>query len=92
MNEHAAGENQPSQPSAIPEEQLKRALTAFKKRFKLTRLDQESSLGAGRPMTAGKKSDIAGIIPPREFPKAVWEELARQKKIKDMGGGFYATV
>lgn len=71
------------------EEDLKRALTAFKKRLKLTRLDQESRLGGHRPTSAGKKSDIAAIVPPREFPPAVWQELARQGKIKDMGGGFY---
>ena len=69
--------------------QLKSALTAFKKRYKLTKLDDESRLGGGRPTTGGKKSEIAGIVPPREFGREVWEELARQGKIKDCGGGFY---
>jgi hypothetical protein len=79
-----------SQPSPeISEDQLKRALGAFKKRLKLTKLDQESKLGGGRPMTSGKKSDIMGIIPPRDFPPSVWRELAQQGKLKDMGGGFY---
>jgi hypothetical protein len=64
-------------------------MTAFKKRLKLTRLDQESKLGGGRPVTSGKKSDIAGIIPPNQFPRAVWKELAARKLLKDMGGGFY---
>ena len=73
----------------IPEEELKRALTAFKKRLKLTRLDQESRLGGGRPVTSGKKSDIAGVIPPNQFPAAVWKELAARKQLKSMGGGFY---
>lgn len=73
----------------IPEETLKAALTAFKKRYKLTRLDDESKLGGGRPITGGKKSAIMGIVPPREFPMAVWNELARQGKIKDTGGGFF---
>lgn len=82
----------PPPPPAIPEEELKRALGAFKKRIKLTKLDQESSLGAGRPMTSGKKSDIMGIIPPNQFPRAVWNELARQGRLKDMGGGFFAPV
>ena len=76
-------------PAPIPEETLKGALTAFKKRLKLMKLDQESHLGGGRPMTAGKKSDIAGIVPPNQYPREVWKELARQKKIKDTGGGFY---
>lgn len=69
---------------------LKTALNAFKKRYKLTKLDQESKLGASRPMTAGKKAEGIGINPPREFDRDVWQELAKQGKIKDMGGGFYS--
>jgi hypothetical protein len=76
-------------PPPIPEEQLKSALTAFRKRLKFTRLDQESKLGAHRPMTGGKKSDVMGIVPPNQFPPAVWRELARLGRLKDMGGGFY---
>jgi hypothetical protein len=79
----------PPTPS-IPDDELKRAFGAFKKRLKLTKLDQESSLGAGRPMTSGKKSDVMGIIPPNQFPRAVWEELARKGQLKNMGGGFYS--
>jgi hypothetical protein len=81
----------PTPPPPLPpsDEELKHALTAFKKRLKLTRLDQESKLGGGRPTTTGKKSDIAGIIPPNQFPRAVWKELAARKQIKDVGGGFY---
>jgi hypothetical protein len=30
-----------------------------------------------------------GIVPPNDFPRAMWRELASQGKIKDMGGGFY---
>lgn len=81
-----------SNPPAIGEETLKQALHAFKKRLKLTRLDQESSLGAHKPMTGGKKTEGMGIIPPNQFPREVWRELARQGKIKDMGGGFYTSV
>ena len=79
-----------SQTPQFSEADLKRALHAFKKRLKLTKLDQESSLGAGRPMTSGKKSDISGIIPPNQFPAALWRELANRKLLKDMGGGFYS--
>ncbi|HLO41550.1 MAG TPA: hypothetical protein VK176_11050 [Phycisphaerales bacterium] len=80
------------QPAAplIPDDELKRAFSAFKKRLKLTKLDQESSLGAGRPMTSGKKSDVMGIIPPNQFPRPVWEELARRGQLKNMGGGFFS--
>jgi hypothetical protein len=74
---------------AIPEETLKAALTAFKKRLKLTILDHESRLGAHRPTSSGKKADVQGIIPPTQFPPQVWWELARQGKIKSMNGGFY---
>ena len=80
----------PGAPGGIDEGQLKHAMHLFKKRLKLTKLDQESSLGAGRPMTSGKKSDVMGIIPPREVSPAVWQELVRQGKLKDMGGGFLA--
>jgi hypothetical protein len=88
MTEHQPPDPAPSVPPPS-EEELKRALTAFKKRLKLTRLDQESKLGGGRPVTSGRKSDIAGIIPPNQFPRAVWKELAARKQLKDMGGGFY---
>jgi hypothetical protein len=73
----------------VSEMELKQALTAFKKRIKLTRLDQESRLGGGRPTTSGKKSDIAGIMPPSQFRREVWEELVKQGKLKSLGGGFY---
>src|ERR1043165_1556986 len=62
-------------PPPIPEEQLKSALTAFRKRLKFTRLDQESKLGAHRPMTGGKKSDVMGIVPPNQFPPIPEEQL-----------------
>lgn len=81
--------SQNQNPGQISEDELKRALAAFKKRLKLTRLDQESKLGGGRPTTTGKKSDVMGIIPPTDFPPAVWKELARQGRLKNMGGGFY---
>lgn len=83
--------SQPGTP-AFDEVTLKSALTAFKKRHKLTKLDQESKLGAHKPMTGGHKSEGLAIMPPNQFPRAVWEELARQGKIKDSGGGFYTVV
>jgi hypothetical protein len=75
-----------------PPEVLKSALKAFRKRLKLTRLDEESKLGASRPMTGGKKSAIVGIIPPNQYPREVWDELARQGKLKYTGKGFYELV
>ncbi len=76
-------------PPAISQDDLNRAYGAFKKRLKLTRLDQESKLGAGRPMTSGKKADDISINPPNDYPREVWKELARLGRIKDTGGGFY---
>ncbi len=76
-------------PGAPDPATLKAAFNAFKKRWKLTRLDQESKLGGGRPVTGGKQSNIAWIEPPREFPRAVWAELAKQGRIKDCRDGFY---
>jgi hypothetical protein len=79
-------------PPAIDEATLKSAMNAFKKRLKLTILDQESKLGAHKPMTGGHKAAGIGIQPPMQFSRAVWAELAKQGKIKDMGGGFYGAV
>jgi hypothetical protein len=79
-------------PDAAPPdpETLKQAFTAFKKRWKVTRLDDESKLGGGRPTTSGRTSNVAGIMPPNQFPREVWAALAAQGRIKDKGGGFYA--
>lgn len=77
-----------SQPAPIAAETLKAALKAFKKRLKLTQLDQESRIGRS-PMSSGQKSTIAGIVPPDQYPRAVWEELVNQGKLKHDGRGFY---
>ena len=69
------------------DDQLKHALKAFKKRLKVTRLEYESKMGYG-PTTAGR-SPIVGIMPPNQFPQAIWDELARQGKIKHVGQGIY---
>ena len=76
---------------ALSPEILKQALKAFRKRLKLTRLDFDSKLGYG-PMTKGGASGIVGIAPPNQFPAAVWEELARQGKLKHVMQGLYALV
>lgn len=79
----------PTTPGSPSEDDLKRALHAFKKRLKLTKLDQESKLGGGRPTTTGRASDVMGIVPPTQFPRDIWIALAKQGKLKDMGGGFF---
>jgi hypothetical protein len=70
-------------------EVLKAALKAFKKRLKLTQLDDSSRLGHG-PMSSGLRSTIAGITPPDQYPREVWEELARQGKLRNAGHGMYS--
>jgi hypothetical protein len=81
-----------STPSGAPTPQeVKAAFKAFKRRLKLTRLDEESKLGGG-PMSGGRDSGIVAIMPPNQFPPAVWEELVRQGKLKKAGGGTYEVV
>ena len=78
-------------PQPVTADQLKHALKAFRKRLKLTKLDDESKLG-NRAMTGGRHSGIVAIMAPREFPQAVWDELVKQGKLKSSGGGFYELV
>jgi hypothetical protein len=83
---------EPTPPPEPPsKEELRLAMKAFRKRLKLTRLDDESGLGYG-PMSSGQQSGIVAIKPPHQFPKAVWEELVNQGKLKRDGGGLYSMV
>jgi hypothetical protein len=70
------------------DEELKRALKAFKKRLKLTRLDDESGLSRG----GGKKTGITGITPPTGHPAGVWEQLVVMGKLRREMGGTYSLV
>jgi hypothetical protein len=72
------------------EEDLKKALKAFKKRMKLTQLDEDSRLGHS-PLT-GSKSKIISIQPPSGFGKEIWEELADKGFLKRDGMGFFELV
>jgi hypothetical protein len=69
-------------------EVLSRAMKAFRKSLKVTRLDAESSISGG-PMSKGRESAIAGMRPPDRYPREVWEELARQKRLLSVGHGIY---
>jgi len=69
------------------DEELKRAYKAFKKRIKLTRLDDESGLSPG-----SKRSAIRGITPPTGHPPGIWEELVTQGRLKREGSGTYSIV
>jgi hypothetical protein len=77
-----------SPPEAPTPETLKSAYNAFKKRWKLTRLDYDSRIG--RSPLSGGRSAIVGIAAPREYPKAVWEELVKQGRLKHAGSGLYS--
>jgi hypothetical protein len=85
--------NLPATTEETPDaETCKKALLAFRKRLSLTVLDEESKLGRS-PLTKGKDSQAsAAIIPPSDWPAAVWQELARQGNLKYIGHGFYELV
>jgi len=69
------------------EEELKKALKAFKKRLKLARLDDESGLSRG-----SKRSTIQGITPPTGHPPGIWDELVTQGKLKREMAGTYSLI
>jgi hypothetical protein len=63
---------------------LKRAMKAFRKRLKLTRLDDESRNTRG-VFSGGKVSGVVAVSPPSQFPQEVWDELARQGRLIESG-------
>ena len=67
--------------------QLKNAMKHFKKRLKMARLDDESRLGHGATSSGGR-SGIVAIIPPTLYPQEVWDELARQGRLRRAGQGL----
>ena len=73
------------------EDDLKKAMKAFKKRLKLTKLDDESRLGHG-PMSSGQKDKIVSIQAPTGFGREIWEELVEKGFLKRDGVGFYELV
>jgi hypothetical protein len=79
---------QPETPNPIDKHELKKAFKAFKKRLKLTQLDADSNLNY-QPTSAGQRSTIMAIEPPNGWPKAVWDELVKQGKLKDARHGMY---
>ena len=72
----------------VDAETCRRALRAFRKRLRLTKLDDESKLGRG-PLSKGSSDAYAAIEPPNDWPDEVWQELARQGRLKYIGHGFY---
>jgi hypothetical protein len=72
------------------EEEQKKALKAFKKRLKLTQLEDDSRLGRS-PLT-GSKTKVTAIQPPSGFGREIWQELADKGILKADGGGFFMLV
>jgi hypothetical protein len=93
METNPAAEATPpdAEAAAARKEELRLAMKAFRKRLKLTKLDDESRLGKG-PMSGGGRSGIVAITPPNQFPMKVWEELAEQGKLRRYGKGLYQLV
>lgn len=83
-------ESEPAPAAAPSPEELTRAFKAFKKRLKLTQLDFDSRIGAS-PLS-GHASRITAIAPPREYPRAVWDALVAQGKLKRTSQGQYELV
>ena len=81
-------ESEAAPPSGVDPAKLKPAMKAFKKRLKLTRLDDESKVGHG-PMTGGSRSGVVAIPPPNRYPPEVWEELVRLGRLRRAGHGLY---
>jgi hypothetical protein len=79
--------HQQGQGESITPEMLKSALKAFKKRLKLTALDDDSRLGRGA-FSSGH-TGVFAIRPPDRFPPQVWVELCRQGRLRDSGHGLY---
>jgi hypothetical protein len=71
---------------SLEEDNLKRALRAFRKKLKSYRRDDESRLGS-KYVTSGRASAISAIEPPSEFPRAVWDKLVELGRLKKGGGG-----
>ena len=88
----APSEPEPPAADAPDDETCRNALRAFKKRLKLTRLDDESQVVSRDPLSKGSGSGITAIVPPNEYPAKVWKELVRRGKLRYAREGFYELV
>jgi hypothetical protein len=76
-------------PPGVDEQTLSSALKAFRKRLKFTRLDDESRIDSRNPLSKGEASEIRSIQPPFEWPREVWDALAKRGKLRYTGKGFF---
>ena len=72
----------------VPDETLREAMRAFRKRMKLTKLDHESKIGRS-PLTSGKDAEFDSILPPHQYPSEVWRVLVSKGELESTGRGFY---
>ena len=82
----------PPDPDAPDDATCRAAMRAFRKRLKLTRLDDESQINSRNPLSKGEASQIDQIVPPSDWPQKVWDELVRRGELKATGNGFYALA
>jgi hypothetical protein len=73
---------------SFTDEELRKALKAFKKRLKVTQLDDDSQL-TRKPLTGSPKARTVAIQPPAGFGREIWEELAEKGFLKRDTIGFY---
>ncbi|MBB6428875.1 hypothetical protein [Algisphaera agarilytica] len=73
---------------SLEEENLKRALKAFRRKLKTIRRDDESKLGS-KYVTSGRGSQISAVTPPKEYPMAVWIKLVELGRLKKGGQGTF---
>jgi hypothetical protein len=85
--EHRMSESETPPPVDFSSQELTKAFKAFKKRLKLTQLDFDSRIGAS-PLS-GHASGIVAITPPNQYPRAVWDALVAQGKLKRASQGQY---
>ncbi|MEM1026553.1 MAG: hypothetical protein AAGJ38_00545 [Planctomycetota bacterium] len=88
INQMRQEKAQASGNDSLDEENLKKALKAFRRKLKTMRRDDESKLGS-KYVTSGRQSQISAIEPPREFPPAVWQKLVELKRLCEAGRGLY---
>ena len=81
-------EQVPQADTSIDGNVLREAMKAFRRRFKLVKLDHESKLGRS-PLTSGKGAGFESILPPNQFPDEVWETLAVNGELEHTGRGYY---
>ncbi len=73
---------------SLDNENLKRAMRAFRRKLKSIRRDDESKLGA-KFVTSGRSSAIKAITPPSDFPSPVWAKLVEEGRLVRGGQGTF---